>query len=135
MPREVHTGAAAREPLVSAGEKRSSSLPRYLSKDTLQFIHRSISMAQIRVSILDHTGGTKTVVELPDDVPLNRLLPELVDQLGLPTQQAGTPVSYRLDIPEAGTRVGDEETLEESGVETGTILSLLPEVTAGAGGR
>jgi hypothetical protein len=88
-------------------------------------------MAQIRVSILDHTGGKKTVVELPDDVPMNQLIPALVGSMNLPVHQGGNPISYRLDMPESGERLEDEATLAEAGVEAGAILSLFPEVTAG----
>lgn len=91
-------------------------------------------MAQIRVFILDHTGGTKTEVELPDDVPMSRLLPALVNSLGLPAAQGGIPVSYRLDIPDESIRLGEGETLAKAGIGSGAVLSLLPEVTAGATG-
>ena len=57
-----------------------------------------------------------------------------MDRLDLPAEHGGTPVSYRLDIPDESTRLGEDETLVEAGVESGAVLSLLPEVTAGAGG-
>ena len=88
-------------------------------------------MAQIRIAILDHTGGKKTIVELPDDVRLEDLVPALVNSMQLPTQQGGNPITYRLDNPDTGERLRDEETLAEAGVETDAVLSLLPEVTAG----
>lgn len=88
-------------------------------------------MAQVRISIVDQVGGTKTVVEVPDDVPMNQLLPALVTSLDLPVRQGGNPISYRLDNPTTGERVADDATLAEAGIESGAILSLLPEVTAG----
>lgn len=88
-------------------------------------------MAQLRISILDHTGGKKTVVEVPDDVTLDQLIPALVTSMGLPTQQGGNPVSYRLDNPEGGERLDDQDTLADAGIEADTVLSLFPEVTAG----
>lgn len=88
-------------------------------------------MPQVRVAILDHTGGKKTIVELPDDVPMNRLVPALVSSLNLPVHQAGNPISYRLDNPETGERLGEDATLAQAGVEAGAVLSLFPEVTAG----
>ena len=90
-------------------------------------------MAQIRVAILDHTGSKKTVVELPDDVPMDRLIPALVTSMNLPVQQAGNPVSYRLDHPETSERLADDATLAEAGIQSGAVLSLFPEVTAGRG--
>lgn len=90
-------------------------------------------MAQVRVAILDHTGGKKTIVELPDDVPMHQLIPALVSRMDLPVQQAGNPISYRLDNPETGERLADDETLADAELESGAVLSLFPEVTAGEG--
>jgi hypothetical protein len=88
-------------------------------------------MARIRIALMDHLRGTKTQVEIPDDVPMNRLIPALVRRLGLPTEQNGQPVTYRLDNRESGERIRDEETLAEAGVQDQATLTLLPEVTAG----
>lgn len=90
-----------------------------------------ISMARLRIALLDHLRGTKTQVELPDEVPMNRLIPALVRRLGLPTEQDGQPVTYRLDNRETGQRIGDEQSLAEANVQDQTVLTLLPEVTAG----
>lgn len=90
-------------------------------------------MAQVRISIVDQVGGTKTVVEVPDDIPMNQLLPALVTSLDLPVRQGGNPISYRLDNPMTGDRVADDATLADAGIESGAVLSLLPEVTAGQG--
>ncbi len=88
-------------------------------------------MARVRVALVDHVRGTKTQVEVPDNVPMNRLIPALVGRLGLPTDQEGQPVTYRLDNRDTGTRIGDAQTLEQAGVQEGAVLSLFPEVTAG----
>lgn len=90
-------------------------------------------MAQIRISILDQIGGRKIVVEAPNDVPINQLIPALVTNMNLPLQQGGNPISYRLDDPDTEARISYEATLEEAGVKAGAILSLTPEVTAGRG--
>ncbi len=88
-------------------------------------------MARARVTILDHVRGTKTQVEVPDNVPMNRLIPALVSRLGLPNAQEGQPVTYRLDNRDSGQRIGDEQTLADAGVQEGAVLALYPEVTAG----
>ena len=88
-------------------------------------------MARLRIALLDHLRGTKTQVELPDDVPMNRLIPALVRRLGLPTEQDGQPVTYRLDNRETGQRISDEQSLAQANVQDQTVLTLLPEVTAG----
>ena len=88
-------------------------------------------MAKVRVAIMDHLRGTKTMVEVPDNVPMNRLIPALVTRLGLPTEREGQPVTYRLDNRDTGGRIGDDQTLEQAGVQNEAVLALFPEVTAG----
>ncbi|RIK15438.1 MAG: hypothetical protein DCC51_14690 [Anaerolineae bacterium] len=88
-------------------------------------------MASTKVIIYDPTGSKKTPVELPDDVPMRRLIPALVSKMGLPTTQGANPITYRLDHRSSGKRLGDEESLRDAGVKEDDILSLFPEVTAG----
>lgn len=88
-------------------------------------------MASIRVLIYDPTGSKKTPVELPDDVPMRRLIPALVTKMGLPTTQGANPITYRLDHRSSGKRLGDGDSLADAGVAQEDILSLFPEVSAG----
>jgi hypothetical protein len=89
-------------------------------------------MASLRVVIQDHTQSKKTHVELPDDVPMQRLLPALAARMQLPLQQGGNPIIYRLDHRRSGRRLDDEDTLRAADVQSDDLLTLLPEVTAGA---
>ncbi len=89
-------------------------------------------MASLRVVIMDHTASKKTHVELPGDVEMRRLLPALASRMQLPLQQNGNPIIYRLDNRRTGQRLDDEHTLQTAGVHTDDVLTLLPEVTAGA---
>lgn len=89
-------------------------------------------MAGVRVALVDHLRGTKTQVEIPNDVPVNRLTKALVDHLGLPpSDSSGAPITYCLDNRETGQRLRETQTLAEAGVEDGAVLALFPEVTAG----
>ena len=88
-------------------------------------------MSRVKIALEDHLQGTKTRVEVPDDIPMNCLIPALVSRLGLPTEQHGQPVTYRLDNRQTGQRIGDEQTLADASIQEGDILTLLPEVTAG----
>lgn len=88
-------------------------------------------MAQIKVIVQDHTGAKKTPVELPDDVPMRRLIPALVTKMSLPTTQGGQPLTYALDHKRTGKRLRDEDTLQDGGVQPDDVLQLLPAVTAG----
>ncbi len=85
-------------------------------------------MTRVRVVLVDHLRGTKTQVEVPDNVSMSRLVPALVSRLGLPTDQDGATVTYRLDNRDTGERIGEEQTLAEAGVQDGTILALAPEL-------
>lgn len=89
-------------------------------------------MASVRVVIEDHTRSKKTHVELPDNVTMQRLLPALASRMQLPLQQNGNPILYRLDHRRSGRRLDDEETLQQAGVQSDDVFTLLPEVTAGA---
>ena len=42
-------------------------------------------MGMINVEVWDATGNKKTVVEVPDDAPANRILVVLVEKMNLPT--------------------------------------------------
>jgi len=88
-------------------------------------------MASLRVFIQDHTQSKKTLVELPDDIPMQRLLPVLAARMQLPLQQGGNPIIYRLDHRRTGRRLDDEDTLHNAQVKADDLLTLLPEVTAG----
>jgi ubiquitin-protein ligase len=90
-------------------------------------------MASLRVVIQDHLDVKKTLVELPDDVPMARLLPALATRMQLPLQQGGNPVLYRLDHRRSGRRLDDRDTMQSAGVLPDDLLMLLPEVTAAGG--
>ncbi len=88
-------------------------------------------MASLQVFIIDHTGSRKTGVEMPDDVPMSRLVPALVTQLDLPLQQGSNRIVYKLDHRRTGHRLGENETLSSAEVQEDDVLTLLPELVAG----
>ena len=73
-------------------------------------------MASVKVIIYDPTGSKKTPVELPNDVPMRRLIPALVSKMGLPTTQGANPITYRLDHRDSGKRLSEDESLLDAGV-------------------
>ncbi|HIP96905.1 MAG TPA: hypothetical protein EYH32_06795 [Anaerolineae bacterium] len=90
-------------------------------------------MADIPVTLVLPAGGTRTA-EVPDDVPVRELLPELVSLLELPTTGPdGRPMSYRMDSKALGRELQEEETLAEAEVPNDDRLMLTADVTAGAG--
>jgi hypothetical protein len=89
-------------------------------------------MADIPVTLVLPAGGTRTA-EVPDDVPVNELMAELVSLLELPTTGPdGRPMSYRIDSKALGRELQEEETLAEAEVPEDDRLMLTADVTAGA---
>lgn len=85
----------------------------------------------MRVTVMDHTNNKKVQVELPANVPMERLLPVLAARMQLPLQQNGQPIIYRFDHDRTGRRLDDKDTLETAEVQRDDLLRLLPEITAG----
>jgi ubiquitin-protein ligase len=90
-------------------------------------------MADLTVTIVLPAGGARTA-EVPDDVPLRELLPELVSVLELPTTGPdGRPIGYRVDSKALGRELREEETLKGAKVPASDRLMITADVTAGAG--
>jgi len=84
-------------------------------------------MANLRVTITE-PGGTSRTADVPDDQPMNRLVPALVTKMNL---QAGT---YQLMSKGLGRTLADTDTLASAGVQANDTLRLTPNVQ-GAGAR
>ncbi len=90
-------------------------------------------MANISVEVWDATGNKKQVVEMPDDVPVNRVLAVLVDRMKLPRNSPdGQLMSYKFHHKASGMQLLDTQALKDAGVKDGDILRIQPEITAGA---
>lgn len=88
-------------------------------------------MADLPVTIVLPAGGTRNA-EIPPDVPVKELVPELTTSLELPTVGPdGRPVGYRLDSKALGRELQEEETLASAGVPEGDRLMVTADVTAG----
>ena len=86
---------------------------------------------ELPVTIVLPAGGTRTA-EVPKDVPVKELIPELTTSLELPTVGPdGRPVGYRLDSKALGRELQEEETLAAAGVPEGDRLIVTADVTAG----
>jgi uncharacterized ubiquitin-like protein YukD len=89
-------------------------------------------MPNIDVTVYDSTENKRVPVELPDDVPANKLIAVLIDKLSLPRSGPdGAPLSYKFHHKNSGRQVQDTQTLSQAGVGNGDILRLQPEITAG----
>lgn len=88
-------------------------------------------MSDIPVNIVLPSGGTRSA-EVPDDVQVKDLLPELTTTLELPTTGPdGRPMSYRIDSKALGRELQEDETLGEANVPAEDRLMLTADVTAG----
>ena len=88
--------------------------------------------AVLNVTFLDQTGAKSVEAEIEPGVSIARIIPSVVTRLQLPiTAPDGTPVAYSLDHKEGGRRLGENESLDGAGVQTGDHLILYPEVVAG----
>lgn len=88
-------------------------------------------MSDTNVTLILPAGGTRTA-EVPDDVPVKELVPELATSLQLPTTGPdGRPISYRLDSKALGRELHDEETLNAAGVPQDDRLMITADITAG----
>ncbi len=86
---------------------------------------------EVSVTIVLPSGGSRTA-EVPSDVPVKELIPELVSSLQLPTTGPdGRPISYRLDSKALGRELKEEETLASAGVPESDRLMMTTDVTAG----
>lgn len=88
-------------------------------------------MADKNVTLVLPSGGTRSA-EVPDDVPVKELVPELATTLELPTVGPdGRPVSYRLDSKALGRELQENETLSDAAVPDDDRLMITADITAG----
>lgn len=89
-------------------------------------------MPSIDVTVYDSTENKRVPVELPDDAPSNKLIAVLIEKLNLPRNGPdGAPLSYKFHHKNSGRQIQDTQSLATAGVQTGDILRLQPEITAG----
>lgn len=88
-------------------------------------------MTDLQVTLVLPSGGSRTA-EIPDDVIIKELIPELTTTLELPTTGPdGRPMGYRLDSKALGRELKEDETLAEAEVPEEDRLMVTADVTAG----
>jgi len=91
-------------------------------------------MSDVNVTVVLPSGGARGA-EVPDDIPVQELLPELTSLLELPSVGPdGRPMSYRLDSKALGRELKESETLASAGVPQNDRLVLTADITAGGAG-
>lgn len=91
-------------------------------------------MNTITIEVWDATGNKKQLVELPSDAPVNRVIAVLVERMNLPRHSPdGQLMSYKFHHKASGKQLLDDQSLAASAVQSGDVLRLHPEITAGRG--
>src|SRR5512143_1742757 len=90
-------------------------------------------MTDKNVTIVLPSGGARAA-EVPDDVPVKELMPELTSLLELPTVGPdGRPRTYRIDSKGLGRELREDETLSSAGIPDNDRLMMTADITEGAG--
>ena len=80
----------------------------------------------------DATGNKRLAVQVPDDVPVERILMVLADRLRLPRHSPdGQLMSYKFHHRRLGRQLLDDRALAEQDVVDGDVVRIQPEITAG----
>lgn len=88
----------------------------------------------MEITIVDATGSKAEEAEVPGDVASGRIITRLVELMALPkVGPDGEMLSYRFHHKRSGRQINDDDTLDDSGVEDGDVIRLVPEMTAGRG--
>lgn len=88
-------------------------------------------MTDKSVTLVLPSGGSRTA-EVPDDVAVKDLIPELATTLSLPTTGPdGRSINYRIDSKSLGRELQEEETLAAAGVPADDRLMITADITAG----
>jgi len=89
-------------------------------------------MSFLAIEVWDATGSRKSSFEVPDDVPVNRVLVVLIEKMNMPRHAPdGQLLSYKFHHQASRKQLLDEQTLFQAGVRDGDVLRLQPEITAG----
>jgi hypothetical protein len=88
-------------------------------------------MSDISVTLVLPSGGSR-VAEVPGDVPVKELIPELATSLELPTTGPdGRPINYRLDSKALGRELQETETLSDAKIPQDDRVMITADITAG----
>jgi len=89
-------------------------------------------MSQITVTVVRADTNQEYEVELPDNSKLDDLLPQLVQQLGLPlVGPDGNRISYQLSNKRTSQELKQNKTLAEYSTKNGDMLLLTSTFVAG----
>lgn len=82
-------------------------------------------MAPLKVTIIDPLGDNSFQVELPNDAPMNQLVPQLLPKIGITGQ--GT---FQVQHKRTERILGPNDTLHSAGVQEGDVLRIVQAASA-----
>jgi len=93
-------------------------------------------MPYMTIEVWDALGSKRERVEVPGDVPAERITVKLIERLSFPRYDptGGQLLSYKMHLQRTHTQLDGERTLEDAGVVDGDVVRLLPEIAAGKRG-
>jgi len=88
-------------------------------------------MSDINLTLMLPSGGSR-VAEVPAEIEVKDLIPELAASLELPTiGPDGHPINYRLDSKALGRELQENETLISANVPEDDRIMITADITAG----
>lgn len=92
-------------------------------------------MDNLNIEVWDATGNKRMQVQVPGDVPVERILLVLAEKLSLPKHSPdGELMSYKFHHRRLSTQLLDDKSLLEQEVIDGDVVRIQPEITAGSTG-
>ncbi len=89
-------------------------------------------MANVKIVVSIPSVGKRQEAELPDDVPMKKLIPALITKMNLPsTSPTGEQQSYRINHVRTGKQLGENDTLSSVSVQPDDELKVTTEIQAG----
>jgi uncharacterized ubiquitin-like protein YukD len=93
-------------------------------------------MRVVSVVIEDVTGAKRQRADIPDDIPLKRVITALITKMKLPSvSPSGSPLNYQLHHKASGRSLSESDTLANAGIRDGAVLKIHPVVVAGGNSR
>jgi hypothetical protein len=90
-------------------------------------------LSDVDIEIWDATGNKRVQAKVPADVEVERIVVVLAEKLQLPKfAPDGQLMSYKLHHRRRGAQLSGERDLRSQDVQSGDVLRIQPEITAGA---
>ncbi len=92
-------------------------------------------MPDIRIGVINPAETEKVTMQLPNDAPVADVTNAMVQAMNMPpVGQDGRRIRYHLSVRDHDgnlERLDEKRTLEENGVQDGSVLQLTVEMVAG----